>query len=516
MIPARSRGGLVPLLLCLLALNLLLTLANLWPTPWVRPNAALSPDLAGLVLLLALVAELRGGPGRGPAALVPSLLLALLIGHYVQITLAGLFGRPVDLAWDLRHLPNLAGMIGRVTPGWLLALGGIALPLALICLWLLLRALSRPLLGALAQRGPRRALALGAALVLLLGLVLPPRWFTPSLAAGAWTQTAKAIAVRSPAAGGVSVDFSALRGRDLYIFFWESYGATLRDDPAKRAAFAPALAALDAPGWQAASALVEAPTFGGGSWLSHGSLLTGRMLRDEDSYRQILAAPAGNLLSQAGRAGYRSIALMPGLKGPWPEGAALGFHQVYDAAALEYRGPTFGWWAIPDQVSLERLAQVEIAPEGRAPLLVVFPSVMSHIPFSPTPPYQADWSRLTGPDPYDEPSLSHALAGRPRWSDQTPAYLGAMRYNVDWLGGFLKTRAPGDSIVVVLGDHQPPALITGPGARWAVPVHVFSRDGALIEGLSGLGFVPGLEPPAETSGDMAGLMGRLFEGLSGE
>ncbi len=81
MIPARWRGGLLALLLSLIALNLLLTLANLWPTPWVRPAAALSLDLAGLVLLLALVAERRGTPGRWLAALVPIALLALLIGH---------------------------------------------------------------------------------------------------------------------------------------------------------------------------------------------------------------------------------------------------------------------------------------------------------------------------------------------------------------------------------------------------------------------------------------------------
>ncbi|MEM7223898.1 MAG: hypothetical protein AAF495_13010 [Pseudomonadota bacterium] len=513
MSPARAPGGLATLLLSLLALNLVLTLANLWPTPWVRPTAALSLDLAGLVLLAALLAEVRGGPGRWLAVLLPILLLAMVLGHYAQITLAGLFGRPVDLASDLRHLPSLTRMATRVTPAWLLALAALALPLALAALWFLLRALTRPLLDALGQSRTRRALALGAALLLLAGLALPADWRAPSLAAGAWHQIAKD---RSPAKGGLAVDLSALRGRDLYIVFWESYGATLLDDPAKRAALAPTLAAFEAPGWHVASTLVEAPTFGGGSWLSHGSLLTGRMLRDEGRYRQVLTAPGETLLHQAVTAGYRTVALMPGLKSHWPEGKTLGFQEILDAEALDYQGPAFGWWAIPDQASLETLYRTEIVPTGRPPLLVVFPSVMSHIPFAPTPPYQPDWSRMAGSTPYDPSALAEALADLPEWQNLGPAYLRAVKHNFTWLEGFLRQRAPGDGIVLVLGDHQPPALISGPDARWAVPVHVFSKDPGLIERLTAAGLAPGLIPPTETSGDMSGLISRLFTGLSND
>ena len=514
MTPAWPWRGWLDLALSLLALNILLTLANLWPTPWVRPTATLSRDLAGLVLLLVLLAELRGAPGRWLGAVLPTLLLALLLGHYAQITLAGLFGRPIDLTWDLRHLPSLLRMAGRVTPGWLIAVAALAVPLALVGLWLILRALGRPLLTALEISRQRRVLALGAAGLLLLSFAMPKTWLAPSLAVGAWAQATKAMDNPGPAEFQIPVDFGALGGRDLYVLFWESYGATVLDDPTKRAALVPAFdrlaESLQAGGWRSASALVLSPTFGGGSWLAHGSILFGRMLRDETAYREALAAPGDSLADQARAAGYRAVALMPGLKGPWPEGARFGFARLLDAAALGYQGPAYGWWAIPDQFSLERLYQEEIAAAGRRPLFAVFASVMSHIPFGPTPAYHADWSEVNG---VDQPSTSNDT---PAWTSLQAAYLDAMAYNIQWLGGFLRQRAPADAVVVVLGDHQPPALISGPGASWAVPVHVFSRDATLISHLAQAGFLPGLTPPAEPSGDMADLMPRLFSGLSGD
>ena len=37
--------------------------------------------------------------------------------------------------------------------------------------------------------------------------------------------------------------------------------------------------------------------------------------------------------------------------------------------------------------------------------------------------------------------------------------------------------------VVAIGDHQPPAAVSGPGASWSVPVHVFGRRGPILDRL---------------------------------
>ena len=54
---------------------------------------------------------------------------------------------------------------------------------------------------------------------------------------------------------------------------------------------------------------------------------------------------------------------------------------------------------------------------------------------------------------------------------------------------------PGNTLVIVLGDHQPPGSITNHDPSHAVPVHVISRDRALVDGFAADGYAPGMSPP---------------------
>jgi hypothetical protein len=54
---------------------------------------------------------------------------------------------------------------------------------------------------------------------------------------------------------------------------------------------------------------------------------------------------------------------------------------------------------------------------------------------------------------------------------------------------------PGDGLVILLGDHQPPAVIGGrPEPPWTVPIHVLSRDPDLLAPFIAEGYVSGLFP----------------------
>ncbi|MCP5117044.1 MAG: hypothetical protein GY953_39980, partial [bacterium] len=66
-----------------------------------------------------------------------------------------------------------------------------------------------------------------------------------------------------------------------------------------------------------------------------------------------------------------------------------------------------------------------------------------------------------------------------------------------------------------IGDHQPPAIVTGPGRSWAVPVHVFTRNEAEIRELEDLGFQPGLVPARPPLGGMESLTGLLLRAFGG-
>ena len=47
---------------------------------------------------------------------------------------------------------------------------------------------------------------------------------------------------------------------------------------------------------------------------------------------------------------------------------------------------------------------------------------------------------------------------------------------------------------LLIGDHQPPSLVSGEGASWDVPVHVIASRASLLEQFRRAGFADGLAP----------------------
>ena len=44
-----------------------------------------------------------------------------------------------------------------------------------------------------------------------------------------------------------------------------------------------------------------------------------------------------------------------------------------------------------------------------------------------------------------------------------PGYLQSIAYALDSFSGYLRHRADRDLVMILIGDHQPPSLVTGPG-----------------------------------------------------
>ena len=65
-----------------------------------------------------------------------------------------------------------------------------------------------------------------------------------------------------------------------------------------------------------------------------------------------------------------------------------------------------------------------------------------------------------------------------------------------------------------VGDHQPAASVSGEGASWDVPVHVVTRDPALLARFVALGFEPGLTPRRPILGGMHDLTGLLLKAFA--
>jgi hypothetical protein len=304
-------------------------------------------------------------------------------------------------------------------------------------------------------------------------------------------------------------DLSGLQGSDVIIQFIESYGATAYDTPAIAQAIAPARAefadSVRATGRRVVSAFVTSPTFGGNSWLAHSSFMTGLNIDQQAKYDLLLTRERTTLSNVYATMGYRPVALMPGVRADWPEGSFYDFAAIYSAAEINYNGPAFGWWRIPDQFALERLHALEIDPQPRQPLFLLFTTITSHMPFRPTPPYQPNVSRLLSDEPFDQKAVDASLALLPEWTNLRPAYADTLAYNFTYLNGYLRHHSDDDFVWVLIGDHQPPAAVSGPDVRWDVPVHIVTSDDAIIDTLIKQGFVDGMTPanqPISTIGEL--------------
>jgi hypothetical protein len=104
-----------------------------------------------------------------------------------------------------------------------------------------------------------------------------------------------------------------------------------------------------------------------------------------------------------------------------------------------------------------------------------------------------------------------AYARQPDWTDFRPGYVDAMSYDLASIGGYLRKQADRDFVMVVLGDHQPPAAVSGERAPWDVPVHVISSRTAVLDRLRADGFRTGLTPARPAIGHMHALVPVLLQ-----
>jgi hypothetical protein len=532
------------------ALNASLTFDNVWPTLAIRLSGDVSLELAVCVLGLILgrhwlETRWSGAASRAAARGLAVLWVALIVGRYVDVTVRSLYGRRINLYWDLRFVPDVGAMFAFVANPWMAAavvLGVVLIP-ALVYLpvrWAL-QAVAN------ATDHPRARMVLGGtaagALLLWGAQTLPER-----LSGVPWSADARILsAIRfaepvTPAYAHVVTEFAyemtgagvralgppprmesdlaRVSGADVFLVFLESYGAVSWQRPEFVQALAASREGLEGDiretGRSVVSALVESTTFGGESWLAHISLLSGTEVRDQRTNVRLMAQPRDTLVKVFGRHGYRTVAIMPGLLRGWPEGSFYGFDTIYDHARLDYRGPPFGWWDLNDQFALARVDALEIAPLSRRRAFIVFPTITTHAPFTPAPPYQPDWARVLTPNAYDPGDLDRAWSDQPDWLNLGPSYVRSLVYAQATLGGYLRLRADRDFVMILIGDHQPPGLVSGAGASWDVPVHVIASRRSVLDRLQGHGFREGLTPAQPAVARMHTLLPMLLDAFGDE
>jgi hypothetical protein len=297
---------------------------------------------------------------------------------------------------------------------------------------------------------------------------------------------------------------TGLRGKDVLVVFVESYGRVAVQDspvaPGVRQLLEAGTQQLAESGFSSRSAFLTSSTFGGVSWLAHATLHSGLWVDTQQRYDQLLLSDRFTLPAAFERAGWRTVVDVPSNRDPWPEGRAFyRFDEDYDRHDVGYAGPKFGFAAMPDQYTLAAFERLELYP-GHPPVMAEIDLVSSHEPWTPLPRL-LDWDALGDGSVYDGmpadgPTAADVIGDAERIRG---LYGDSIEYALGSLISFVTTfHAQDDDLVLVLvGDHQPAAVVTGPHASHDVPVTILARDPAVLARTSTWGWDAGLLPGAD-------------------
>lgn len=527
----------------LLLLNACLSFSTWWPTPWVVLDARVAPEFIGLWVLVLVLVAWRGTLGQGAVRVITLGYLLLVLGRYADVTVPALFGRPINAYWDLPQIPRFLWVSAQEWPWWLtlaVLAGGASLLIGLY-------ALLRWGIGVLAtQVAPAAQAHVGAWLITLAAValaaanyagvqatwpyvskpVVPVAWRQAQVLWGAWSSARQAVILppSSPVdeamAAPSGTALAALGGADVMLMPLESLGAITYDDPEMRTALQAARERFEQDlrdgGYRVVSAFLKSPTFAGGSDLAHLSLLSGIDLTDPMRHDVLLTTRRETLITLFRSQGYQTFGVYPGVFWPWPERAFYRFDQYVDGPALDYQGPPIGFWKIPDQFSAAQLERLYPRDARAKPRFTFFPTITTHLPFSPVPPFQPDVQRLLSAQPYDAEEVQRVLAQRPNWTQMRPDYVRMVEYGYRWLGAHLREGSGREAFYIFVGDHQPAASVTGEGASWDVPVYLVSRQERLLQRFVRLGYQPGVHPRRDALGGLHDLTDHLLQAFSAQ
>ena len=291
---------------------------------------------------------------------------------------------------------------------------------------------------------------------------------------------------------------TGLRGKNVLIVFVESYGRSALEDPRMAPQITPVLdagtATLEEAGFGGLSGWMTSPTYGGSSWLAHSTLLSGLWVDNQGRYRQLVTTERLTLTRTFRNAGWRTVGVEPAIRRPWPEGSFFGYSTIYDCQALQYRGPGFGYSPMPDQYVLSTFQHRELA-HATGPVMGEIVLTSSHLPWTPLPD-EVPWQSVGDGSVFG--SVPAPDRSRPQmWTSPTlmrTAYARSIRYSLNALVSYLRTYGDDDTVLVLVGDHQPSPVVTDNRYGRDVPITVLARDPTVLQRVAGWGWTPGLRP----------------------
>jgi hypothetical protein len=502
---------------------------------WPDALRAVQPDLLVLLLIAAI-----GGAVRRPklaSHLAAMLLLMGLVTRLTTVIVRINFQRDFELS-DFLLFGGLYHALTNAAEAWQVWLGGaVTIVTVLLLQWSTARAFrsaaticqrQRPAAASMALLGITALLATTWAVApshpsMLLRLAKSVTsatqiWLNPQSVLAPIEQR---IAVGSKRMAEVPSNLELLNSADVHVLVLESYGRLMFRHPELHASIKTLFADLQQPlraaGFQSRTSACAPAIAGGLSGLAHAELLTGVVVPDERTRDMLLSSSLVTFPHRFLQAGYHTVEVQPAMPRAWPEGEAFyGIEESIWQQQLAYRGSKFGFGRMPDQYSLHYLLDQVIRP-AKQPVFSMFVGVSGHAPWSSVPPYVAHWpshEQVYQQGPANKYDIGYT--NMQRNPAALAAYGEAIRYTLRAAVDFTcQLRRP--SLVIVLGDHQPPiASSVQPADRTHdVPVHVLSNQPELLARLAAVGFVAGLHLPADVKAmPMADLAPKLLQAFS--
>jgi phosphatidylglycerophosphate synthase len=282
-----------------------------------------------------------------------------------------------------------------------------------------------------------------------------------------------------------------LRGKDVLLVYIESYGQMAVQGTSFSTRIDQTIETgsqqLQAGGFSARSGWITSSTFGGGSPLSHATLESGTWVNSPGRFSELVASRRFTLPAAFRRAGWRTVADVPSTHGSWPEGKSFyRFEKIWDRENLGYRGPKYGFSAMPDQYAFQALQKRQLAKPNRPPIFAEIDTTSSHEPWTRIPPL-ISWNRLGNGSifnrlPIDRTGLTGAQQG----------YAKSIQYSLRTLYQFVERYGDKNTVLIVLGDEQPSRVISQ--ANHEVPMTIIAHDPKVIDRLSNWGWTNGMLP----------------------
>ena len=290
---------------------------------------------------------------------------------------------------------------------------------------------------------------------------------------------------------------NGLQGADVLLFMVESYGHVVFSKPQYRQAIKTTLTqfarVLDQTGFTAVSSYLVSPSYGGSSWLAHSTLEFGLRIKNDLDETALLRSSLPPLASYFAKNGYHTVSVMPGTRFVYPEGMYFGYEKAYYAWDFDYKGPSFGWAPMSDQFVLDFIHRQEFTSRKR-PLFVRYVLISTHAAYNIQPQFIEDWESIGDGSIYEEHQPLHYPIYWPDLTNAKEAYLRSLDYEFTTLGDYLSKYVSAETLIIIMGDHQPNLQLTGKGQPWSVPVHIISRNRRLLAPFQRRGYTPGLIP----------------------